>query len=100
MTTVSARRSTRGRRRIQRALRAAAGAAVAAATITVGAQFIGATPPAADSSPYCAGAYQCIEPGADSLLPNGPDALIPLAPAIWNSGKSSVPIVNTHTGVI
>ena len=51
---------------------------VGVATVVVGAQLIGVTPP------YCPGAYQCLQPGADPLVPYGPDPLVPYGPATWN----------------
>jgi hypothetical protein len=98
MTTVSAGRSTRSRRRVHAAVGTAAAAAVAVATVGVGAQFIGVTPPASDTSPYCAGAYHCLRPDADRLLPDGLDPLVSHGPAMWNSGMPSGPVAGTHTG--
>jgi hypothetical protein len=98
MTTVSAGRSTRSPRRVHPAVGTAAAAMVAVATVGVGAQFIGVTPPASDTSPYCAGAYQCVQPYADRLLPHGLDPLVPYGPAMWNSGVRSGPVASTHTG--
>jgi hypothetical protein len=98
MTTVSAGRSTRSRRRVHPAVGAGAAAMVAVATVGVGAQFIGVTPPASDTSPYCAGAYQCLRPDAHRLHPDGLDPLVPYGPAMWNSGMPSGPVVSTHTG--
>jgi hypothetical protein len=97
MTTVSAGRSTQptagvpgGRNR--------RGRHVAVATVDVGAQFIGVTPPASDTSPYCAGAYQCLRPDADRLLPDGLDPLVPYRPGMWNSGTPSGRVASAHTG--
>ena len=98
MTTVSAVRSTRNRRRVYPAVGIAAAAMVAVATVGVGAQFIGVTPPAGDTSPYCAGAYQCLRPDADRLLSHGLDPLVPYGPAMWNSGLPSGPVASPHTG--
>jgi hypothetical protein len=98
MTTVSAGRSTRSRRRVHPAAGTAAAAMVAAATVSVGAQLIAVTRPASDTSPYCAGAYQCVGPGADRLLPDGVDPLVPYGPAIWNSGRPSGPVASPHIG--
>jgi hypothetical protein len=98
MTTVSAGRSTRSRRRVHPAVGIAAAAMVAVVTVGVGAQFIGVTPPASDTSPYCAGAYQCLRPDADRLLPDGLDQLVPYGPAMWNSGTPSGRVASTHTG--
>jgi hypothetical protein len=69
MTTVSPGRSTHNRRWVHPAVGTAAAAMVAVATVSVGARFIGVTPPAGDTSPYCAEAYQCLQLGADRLLP-------------------------------
>ena len=52
MTTVSPGRSTPNRRRAHAALGTAAAAMVGVATVAVGAQLIGITPPAGDTSPY------------------------------------------------
>ena len=98
MTTVSAGRSTHSRRRVHPAVGIAAAAMVAVATVGVGAQFIGVTPPASDTSPYCAGAYQCLRPDADRLLPDGLDPLVPYGPAMRNSGALSGRVASTHTG--
>jgi hypothetical protein len=98
MTTVSAGRSTRNRRRVHPAAGTAAAAMVAAATVSVGAQFIGVTPPASDTSPYCAEAYQCLERGADRPLTHGLDPLAPYGPAISNSGRPSGPVASPHAG--
>ena len=89
MTTVSPGRSTCNRRWVRPTVGTAAAAMVAVATVSVGARFIGVTPPAGDTSPYCAVAYQCLQPGADRLLPHGFDPLVPYGPAIWNSGMPS-----------
>ena len=98
MTAVSAGRSTRNQRRVHPAVGTAAAAMVAAATVGVGAQFIGVTPPASDTSPYCTVACQCLRPGADRLLPDGLDPLVPYGPAMWSSGMPSGPVASTHTG--
>jgi hypothetical protein len=98
MTTVSAGRSTRSRRRAHPAAGTAAAAMVAAAAVGVGAQFIGFTPPASGTSPYCAGDYQCLRPGADRLLTHRLDPLVPYGLATWNSGMSSGPVASPHTG--
>jgi hypothetical protein len=99
MTTVSLGRSTPNRRRAHAALGTAAAAMVGVATVVVGAHLIGVTPPTsaatyasttastrrpADTSPYCRGAYQCLQPGADPLVPYGPDPLVPYGPATWH----------------
>ena len=99
MTTVSLGRPMPNRWRAHAALGTAAADMVGAATVVVGAQPIGVTPPAsaatyasttgstrppADTSPYCPGAYQCLQPGADPLVPYGPDPLVPYGPATWN----------------
>ncbi|MDT5076352.1 MAG: hypothetical protein QOJ80_989 [Mycobacterium sp.] len=98
MTTVNAARSTGNRRRAHSAVGTAAAAMVAVATVVVGAQFIGVTPPASDTVPYCAGAYQCQQPGTDGLLPRALDPLVRYGPATWNSGMPSGPVDGTHTG--
>lgn len=97
MTTVSAGRSTRNRRRVHPAVGTAVAAMVAVATVSVGAQFIGVTPPASDTLPYCAEAYQCLRPGADRLLSHGLDPLVLYGPAMWNSEMPSGPVASTHT---
>ncbi|MDT5131577.1 MAG: hypothetical protein QOE41_888 [Mycobacterium sp.] len=68
MTTVSAGRSTRSRRRVHPAV-GTAGAAVAVATVGVDAPVIGVTPPASETSLYCAGAYQWPRPRRGSPAP-------------------------------
>ena len=99
MTTVSLARSTPNRWRAHAALGTAAAAMVGVATVVVGAQLIGVTPPTsaatyasttastrppADTSPHCPGAYQCRQPGTDPLVPYGPDPLVPYGPATWH----------------
>jgi len=113
MTTVSPGHSAPNRRRAHAALGTAAAAMVGVATVVVGAQLIGVTPAAsagpyasttvstrraADTSPYCPGAYQCLQPGADPLVPYGPDPLVPYGPAMWNSGAPSGPVSGSYTG--
>jgi hypothetical protein len=98
MTTLSPGRSTRNRRWVHPAVGTAAAAMVAVATVSVGARFIGVTPPAGDTSPYCAEAYQCTQPYADRLLPDGVDPLVSYGPAMWNSGMPSGQVAGTHTG--
>ena len=98
MTTVSPGRSTRNRRWVHPALGAAAAAMVAVATVSVGARFIGVTPPADDTSPYCAGAYQCLQAGTDRLLPHRLDPLVPYGPSMWSSGIVPGPVASPHTG--
>jgi hypothetical protein len=98
MTTRSAARSTRNRRRVHPAVGTGEAAMVAAATVGVGAQFIGVTPPASDTASSCAGAYQCRQPGTDRLLPHALDPLVPYGPAIWNSGLSYGLVASPHTG--
>jgi hypothetical protein len=97
MTTVSAGRSTRSRRRVHPAVGTTAAVMVAVATVGVGAQFIGVTPLASDTSRYCAGAYECLRPGADRPLPDDLDPLVPNGPAMWNSGMPSGQVASTHT---
>lgn len=63
MTTVSTGRSTHIRRRVNPAVGTAGAVMVAAAAVSVGARFIAVTPPAGDTSPYCAEANQCVQPG-------------------------------------
>jgi hypothetical protein len=98
MTTVSASRSTCNRRRLHPAVGIAAAATVAVATVSVGAQFIGITPPASTTSPYYPSACQCLQPGADRVLPHGLDPLVPYGPAMWNSEMPSGPIASPLTG--
>jgi hypothetical protein len=98
MTAVSAGRSTRSRRRVHPAAGTAAATMVAVAAVSVGAQFIGLTPPVSDTLPYCAEAYQCLQPGADRRLSHGLDPLMPYGPAMWNSGMSSGPVASPNTG--
>lgn len=97
MTTVSTDCSPRNRRRLHPAVGTAAAAMVAVATVSVGAQFIGVTPPTGDTSSYCAGEYQCLEPGADRLLPHGLNPLVPYGPAMSISRTPSGPVAGPHT---
>lgn len=73
-------------------------AMVAVATVSVGARFVGVTPPVGDTSPYCAEADQCLQPGVDPLISHGLDPLVSYGPAIWNSGRPSGPVADTHAG--
>ena len=98
MTTVRASRSTRSRRRVNPAAGTAPAAAVAVATVGVGAPVIGVTPPASDTSLYCAGAYHCLQLGANRLLPDGLNPLVPCGPAMWNSAMPSGSVAGMHTG--
>ncbi|MDT5138247.1 MAG: hypothetical protein QOD58_2509 [Mycobacterium sp.] len=98
MTTVSTDRSTRIQRRVNQAVGTAAAVVVAAAAVGVGAHFIAVTPPAGETSPYCAEAYQCVQLDADSLLTHGQDPLVAHGPAIWDSGMPSGPVADMHTG--
>jgi hypothetical protein len=75
----------------------AAAAAVAVATVSVAAQFIGITAPASDTLPYCAEAYQCVQPGADRLFAHGLDPLVAYGPAMRNSGMAYGPVASTET---
>jgi|EndMetStandDraft_3_1072993.scaffolds.fasta_scaffold89262_1 hypothetical protein len=95
MTTVSARHSARSRRLLHGAVETAAAVVVAAATVSVGARVIGVTPPASDTPPYCAAAYQCLQPGVDRVISHRLDPLVPYGPAIWNSERPSVPIADS-----
>jgi hypothetical protein len=97
MTTVSAGRSTRSRRRVHSAVGTAAAAMVAMATVGVAAQFVGTTA-ASDTLPYCAEAYQCVQPDADRLLPHGLDPLVAYGPAMRNSVTPSRPVASPHSG--
>jgi hypothetical protein len=96
MTTVSADPLRGNRRRVHASVGTAAAALVAVATVSVGAQFIGVTPPLSDISAFCAGASQCL-PDANRLLPRGLDPLVPYGPAVGNSGNLSGPIASPHT---
>ena len=91
MTHVRQGRSTHNRRRVHPAVGTAAAAMVALATVGLGARFIGVTPPASQTSPYCAESYQCIQPYTDRGLPHGLDPLVPSAPAMWNPATPSGP---------
>jgi hypothetical protein len=98
MTAVSPGHSTYNRRRVHPAVGTAAAAMAGVTTVIVGAQFLGVTPPVSDTSPYCAEAYRCLQPGADRLLPHGLVSLVPYGPAMWNSGMLSAPVASPHTG--
>jgi hypothetical protein len=97
MTVVSASRSTRNRLRVHPAVVTAAAAMVAVAAVGVGAQFIAVTPPATDTSLYCAGAFQCVQPDADRLLPDALGPLVPFGPAMSNSATPSQPVASPHS---
>jgi hypothetical protein len=98
MTTVNTARSTGNRRGVHSALGIAAAAMVAAGTVGVAAQFLGVTPPARATAPYCAWAYQCQQPGTDGLLPRALDSLVPFGSVTWNSGTPPGTVDGTHTG--
>jgi hypothetical protein len=72
MTAVSPGHSTYNRRRVHPAVGTAAAAMAGVTTVSVGAQFLGVTPPVSDTSPYCAEAYRCLQPGAGSTAPTWP----------------------------
>jgi hypothetical protein len=98
MTTVSAGRSTRIRRRVNQAVGTAAAVMVAAAAVSVGAHFIAFTPPAGDTSPYCAEANQCVQLDGNRPLVHGLDPLVAYGPATWDSGMPSGPVADMHAG--
>lgn len=98
MTTVGADHSTFGRRRLHPVARTVAAAMAAAAAVTVGTHLIGVAPPASDTSPSCAEAYQCQQPGTDGLLPRAVDPFVPAGPAAWNSALPSGPVASPDTG--
>ena len=98
MTTVSADHSTSGRRRLHPVAGTVAAAVVAAAAVTVGTHFIGVTPPGSDTSPSCAGAYECQQPGTDGLLPRAVDPFVVAGTAAWNSAMPSGPVASPDTG--
>ena len=97
MTTVSLGRSTPNRRRAHAALGTAAAAMVGVATVVVGAQLIGVTPPT--SAGLCK--HDCIDEAARrhlAVVPEGipvpaarrgstrpirPDPLVSYGPATW-----------------
>ena len=89
MTTVSARRTAHSRRRVHLTVGTAAAAIVAAATVGVGAHLIPAGPPASDTTPYCSEPYECVQPGADQLVPPGFEPLATYRPTTGNSGMLS-----------
>jgi hypothetical protein len=97
MTTVGADPWRHNRRRVHASVGTAAAALVAVATVSVGAQFIGVTPPLSDISAFCTGASQCLRPDADRLLPHGLDPLVPYGAAMGNSGNLSGSIASPHT---
>ena len=89
MTSVSAGRTVHSRRRVHLAVGTAAAAVVAAATVGVGAHLIPVTPPSSDTTPYCSEPYECVQPGADQLVPPGFEPLAAYGPTTWNSGMLS-----------
>jgi len=97
MTTASADPSTRSRQRVHATVGAAAAALVAVATVSVGAQSIGVTPPVSETSSFCAQASQCLRPDADRLLVHALDPLVPYGTAMGNSGTRSGPVASPHT---
>jgi len=97
MTTVSTGRSTSNRRALT-ALGTVAAAATCVATVVLGARAISVTPPAGDISPYCEEPYQCVQPYANPLAPNGSDPLVSSRPAVWNAGLAPVPVSISQTG--
>jgi hypothetical protein len=89
MTSVSAGRATHSRTRVHLAAGAAAAAIVAAATVGVGALLIPADPSASETTPYCSEPYECVQPGADRLVPPGFEPLAAYGPATRSSGMPS-----------
>jgi hypothetical protein len=77
MTTVTAGRSTSSRPLTHMALGTVATALVCAATVVVGAQAIGVTPPNGAVPPYDV----CAQPLANPVAPRGSAPLVPYAPA-------------------
>jgi hypothetical protein len=71
MTTADAGRSTSNQRRAPRALGTVAGVVIAVATVVIGAQVLGVTPPSGDFSPYYQRSSQCVWPAANPLVPQG-----------------------------
>lgn len=92
MTTVDATRSTSNQRRARTALGTVAGVVIAAATVVIGAQVLGVTPPSGDLAPYCHQSYECVLPAANPLVPQGTNPLAPDRPAMWNSGTPAEPV--------
>lgn len=88
MTTVGAGRSTSIQRLARTALGIIAGAVIAVATVVVGTQVLGDTPP----SLHCAQPYQCVQLSANPLVPQGSNPLAPDKPAMWNSGSPAGPV--------
>jgi hypothetical protein len=100
MTTVSLGRSMPNRRRAHAALATAAAAMVGVATVVVGAQLIGVTPPTsagtyasttastrppADTSPYCAGGLtSACGPARIHSSHTALTRSSPYRPATWN----------------
>jgi hypothetical protein len=89
MISVSAGRTVHGRRRVHLAVGTAAAAIAAAATVGVGALLIPVGPPASDTTPFCSEPYECVQPGADQLVPPGFEPLAAYGAATWNSGMPS-----------
>jgi hypothetical protein len=98
MTTVGAGRSTSNQRLARTALGTVAGVVIAVATVVVGAQALGVTPPSSDLSPYCPQSYQCVWPAANPIVPQGPNQLTSDKPAMWNSGTSVGPVSIPYAG--
>jgi len=89
MTTVSAGCPISHRWWAHMAPGSAAAAVAGAATVLVGAPMIGVTPPTSGTSPFRLGAYHRIQPGADPLVRNTRDALVPYRPAMCRSAMPS-----------
>ncbi len=89
MTSSSTGRNTHSRRRVHLAVGTAAAAILAAATVGVGAHLIPADPLAGDTTPYCSEPYECVQPGADQLVPPGFEPLAAYGPPTWSSGMPS-----------
>ena len=98
MTTVDAARSTSNQRRARTALGTVAGVVIAAATVVIGAQALGVTPPSGDVSPYCTRSYECVWPAANPLVPQGSNPLAPSRSEMWNSGTPAEPASIPHDG--
>jgi hypothetical protein len=98
MTTVSAGRSTRSRRRVHPAV------GTTAPPWSLWLQSVSAhrslVSPRRLARPRCTapGLTSAHGPGAEPLLPHDLDPRASYGPAMWNSGMPPGPVASTHTG--
>ena len=98
MTTVSLGRSTPYRWRAHAALGTAAAAMVGVATVVVGAQLIGVTPPKKKKKKILPRGIPVPAARRDPLVPYGPDPLVPYGMRDVEPRTPSGPVSGSYTG--